>query len=63
MRDLIAKRYLDTFADDIDREVDLYAESMGILAPSVARMLGADQALNVLQMRCSRLFRYASVRS
>ena len=46
VRDLIAKRYLDTFADDIDREVDLYAESMGILAPSVARMLGADQALS-----------------
>ena len=26
-RDLIAKRYLDTFADDIDREVDRYAAS------------------------------------
>ena len=45
VRDLIAKRYLDTFADDIDREVDLYAASMGSLAPSVARMLEADQAL------------------
>ena len=28
-RDLIAKRYLDTFADDIDREVDLYAGKPG----------------------------------
>ena len=45
VRDLIAKRYLDAFAGDIDREVDLYAASMGSLAPSVARMLEADQAL------------------
>ena len=45
VRDLVAKRYLDTFADDIAREVDLYAASMGSLAPSVARLLEADQAL------------------
>ena len=45
VRDLIAKRYLDTFAGDIDREVDLYAASLGSLAPSVARMLEADQVL------------------
>ena len=44
-RDLIAKRYLDTFAADIDREVDAAALALTGLAPAVLKMLEEDQAL------------------
>ena len=44
-RDLIAKRYLDTFAADIDREVDAAALALTGLAPAVSKMLEEDPAL------------------
>ena len=44
-RDLIAKRYLDTFAADIDREVDAAALALTGLAPAVLKMLEEDPAL------------------
>ena len=44
-RDLIAKRYLDKFADDIDRDIDAAVLALNGLSPAVMKMLEEDPAL------------------